>query len=65
VAGPLPQPGTPVQRDGTEVGTMRSGRDRVGLAVLRLDALDAPLGCGEARLTARIPGWMRLPERVG
>ncbi|HEY3846935.1 MAG TPA: folate-binding protein [Acetobacteraceae bacterium] len=65
VDGPLPEPGTPVLRDGTEAGTMRSGRDAMGLAVLRLDALDAALVCGEARLTARVPGWMRLPERVG
>jgi tRNA-modifying protein YgfZ len=65
VDGPLPEPGTLVQRDGIEVGTMRSGRDGIGLAVLRLDALNGPLACGEARLTARVPGWMRLPERVG
>jgi hypothetical protein len=65
VDGPLPEPGTPVQRDGTEVGTLRSGRDGSALAVLRLDALDAPLSCGEARLTARVPLWMRLPDRVG
>ena len=44
---------------------MRSGRDRLGLAVLRLDALGRPLVCGEARLTAHVPGWMRLPERAG
>jgi hypothetical protein len=65
VEGPLPEPGTPVQRDGIEVGTMRSGRDGMGLSVLRLDALNGPLACGEARLTARVPGWMQLLERVG
>ena len=65
VDGPLPPPGTPVLRDAAEVGTMRSGRDGMGLAVLRLDALDAALACGEARLTPRVPDWMRLPERVG
>ena len=65
VDGPLPAPGTPVLRDGIEVGTMRSGRGVTGLAVLRLDALDATLACGEARLAVRVPGWMRLPERVG
>jgi folate-binding protein YgfZ len=65
VDGPLPEPGTPALRDGTEVGTMRSGSDGVGLAVLRLDALEANLACGEALLSARVPGWMRLPERVG
>ena len=53
VDGALPAPGTPVLRDGAEVGTMRSGRDGSGLAVLRLEALDATLTCGEARLTAR------------
>jgi tRNA-modifying protein YgfZ len=64
VEGPLPEPGAPVLRGGTEIGTMRSGRDGIGLAVLRLDALGGPLACGEARLTALVPGWMRLPERV-
>ena len=32
IDGDLPSPGTPVLRDGSEVGTMRSGRDQ---AVLR------------------------------
>ncbi len=64
VDGPLPEPGTPVLRDGNEVGTMRSGRQAIGLAVLRLDALHAPLACGAARLTAWVPAWMRLPEAV-
>jgi folate-binding protein YgfZ len=64
VDGTLPEPGTPVLRDGVEVGTMRSGRDTTGLAVLRLDAMDAGLVCGDAKLTASVPGWMRLPERA-
>jgi folate-binding protein YgfZ len=64
VAGPLPAPGTPVLRDGTEVGTMRSGRDQCGLAVLRIDALRGTLSCGEATLTPRVPEWMVLPEPV-
>ncbi len=66
VDGKLPAPGTPVLRDGVEVGTMRSGRDALGLAVLRLEALRGDLAhglaCGEARLIPHIPGWMRLPE---
>jgi folate-binding protein YgfZ len=63
VTGPLPAPGTPVLRDGAEVGTMRSGREALGMAVLRVEALGAgPLACGEARLTPRVPAWMRLPE---
>jgi len=64
VAGPLPAPGTPVLQDGAEVGTMRSGRDALGLALLRLEALGGTLACGAARLTPRIPDWMRLPEPV-
>jgi tRNA-modifying protein YgfZ len=62
--GALPAPGTPVLRDGTEVGTMRSGLGQSGLAVLRIDALRDVLSCGEATLTPRVPGWMRLPEGV-
>lgn len=65
VDGPLPAPGTPILRNGTEVGTMRSGRDGAGLAVLRLDALDEALTCGAARLRAAVPAWLRLPERTG
>jgi folate-binding protein YgfZ len=62
VEGPLPDPGTPVWRDGQEVGTMRSGHGAAGLAMLRLDALgDGALACGEARLTPHVPTWMKLP----
>jgi tRNA-modifying protein YgfZ len=59
VDGPLPAPGTPVLRDGTEVGTMRSGREQLGLAVLRLDSLEAALTCGAATLAPRVPAWMQ------
>lgn len=63
VDGPLPAPGTPVLRDGAEVGTMRSGRDGLGLAMLRLEALEADrLTCGEAALTSRLPAWLSLPQ---
>jgi folate-binding protein YgfZ len=63
--GSLPAPGTPVLRDGREVGDMRSGADGLGLAMLRLEALGeggtAPLTAGEARLTPRLPSWIKLP----
>ncbi|MGH7091382.1 MAG: YgfZ/GcvT domain-containing protein, partial [Stellaceae bacterium] len=63
VEGPLPAPGTPVLLDGEEVGELRSGRDGIALAVLRLDAVaraeaGATLGAGAARLTPRRPNWM-------
>lgn len=61
VEGPLPAPGTPVLRAGAEVGTMRSGRDGSGLALLRLDAIGAgALACGDAVLHPAPPAWMRL-----
>jgi len=63
VEGAMPAPGTPVLRDGVEVGTMRSGRDGLGLALLRLGALEGPLACGEASLVPHVPGWMRLPAQ--
>ncbi|WP_428490917.1 YgfZ/GcvT domain-containing protein [Rhodopila sp.] len=62
VDGPLPVPGSPVLNSGVEIGTMRSGRDGIGLASLRMDSLAATLQCAGATLTPRIPGWMRLPE---
>lgn len=63
--GALPAPGTPVLRDGTEVGTLRSARGHRALALLRLDAFAGPLTCGDARLRVDVPSWMRLPEPAG
>jgi folate-binding protein YgfZ len=63
IEGAAPPPGTPVLREGAEVGTMRSARGRIGLAQLRLEAIGAAsLDCGEARLAPRPPAWMKLPE---
>ena len=61
VIGTLPEPGTHVLRDGQDVGTMRSGRDDRGLAIIRLDALAGRLSCGDARLEPDVPAWMVLP----
>jgi hypothetical protein len=62
VEGPMPERGTPVTRDGSEVGEMRSGQGRHGMALLRLAALSGELRCGEAVLRPRVPAWMKLPE---
>ncbi len=62
IEGPLPPPGSAIFRDGQDVGTMRSGRDSIGLASLRLDALEGSLRCGETVLTPHVPNWMRLPS---
>jgi folate-binding protein YgfZ len=59
VDGPLPPPGTPVMAGDQEAGEMRSGQGRLGLALLRLEALGEgkPLTAGAARLTPRKPRW--------
>jgi len=61
VEGAVPPPGTPVLRAGVEVGELRSGRDGLALALLRLDALDdGGLTVDGQPLTPRVPAWMRL-----
>ena len=60
IEGPSPAPGTPLFKDGVNVGTMRSSHDKTGLAVIRLDAIKATLICGDATLTPTVPPWMHL-----
>ena len=64
IDGPLPAPGTPVMAGDKEAGEMRSGIDRLGLAMLRLEHLDGPDGqrlrCGESNLTPHRPAWANL-----
>jgi hypothetical protein len=60
--GPVAPRGTPILRDGAEVGTMRSGAGRRGLAQIRLDAIGSALTCDGIALAVEIPSWMRLPE---
>jgi folate-binding protein YgfZ len=66
VDGPLPPPGTPILLDGQETGEMRSGRDGIALALLRLEAVATvaeagqALQAGEARLTPLKPEWARF-----
>ncbi|MFT9399286.1 YgfZ/GcvT domain-containing protein [Acetobacter sp.] len=55
---PLPPPGTPIFAEGSEVGTMRSSQDHVGLALLKLSAFDASLVADGHNLVARPPSWL-------
>ncbi len=63
IDGPAPEPGTPITRNGKEAGTLRSAVARdgksVGLALLRLDALEdsEPLKAGDAEVTPKKPDW--------
>ena len=61
VETPAPALGTPILAEGTEVGTLRSERGGIGLAMLRIDALGKPLIAGSSLVTPHIPVWMTLP----
>jgi len=67
IEGPVPAPGTAVGAGGAEAGEMRSASGDLGLALLRLDAVDralaegAALSAGAARLHPSKPGWFKLP----
>lgn len=64
IDGPLPPPGTPVMLGDAEAGEMRSGRDGLGLALLRLEAVaeaaGAPLTAGQAKLRPQKPDWAKF-----
>jgi hypothetical protein len=71
IEGPAPAPGTPVMLGNKEAGEMRTSLGNLGLAMIRLEALDeaggAALTAGEAKLTPRKPAWARFPavEKTG
>ncbi len=62
IDGPAPMPGTMVTADGRDAGEVRSSRDGQGLALLRLDAVDAgrTLVADAATLVPVRPDWMRV-----
>jgi folate-binding protein YgfZ len=60
VEGALPPPGTPVERNGKEVGEIRSGSGDRALAMLQLEAASGPLTVNGARLQAERPDWMQI-----
>jgi folate-binding protein YgfZ len=64
ITGAAPAPGTPITTEGREVGEMRSARDGLGLALLRLEAVggDRRLMAGDAATVPTRPDWMRLDE---
>jgi len=58
------EPGTDVMQDGKRVGDLRSVHGDIGLAMLRLGAIDAGSGlsAGDVTLTPTPPAWFQLPE---
>ena len=63
IDGPAPEPGAILTQDGREAGEMRSSRDGVGLALLRLEAVGhGKLAAGDTTIEPLTPAWMRLPD---
>jgi hypothetical protein len=65
INGENPAPGSPLLREGREVGTMRSanmsqGGAHHGMALVRLEALESALNSGDTTVTPVVPRWMRL-----
>src|SRR6266576_1302999 len=62
IEGPTLPPGTIVTLDGREIGEMRSSRDGLGLALLRIEPVreGKTLAADDATLVPLRPSWMRL-----
>lgn len=66
--GPAPEAGAAVSFEGKDAGEMRSARDGIGLALLRIEHADAAergegrLAAGETALSVRRPDWLPAPE---
>jgi len=61
IDGPTPEPGAILTVDGKEAGEMRSSRDGIGLALLRLEAVDKPgkLEASNTTIEPFRPNWMQ------
>jgi len=57
IEGPPPAPGTPLMRDGVEVGEIRSVQDGRGLALIRTDAVGNRLSAGSTAVVPQKPDW--------
>jgi tRNA-modifying protein YgfZ len=64
IDGPTPPPGTIVTANGREVGEIRSSRDGLGLALLRIEAVHQNQGMAadDAVIVPVKPDWMRFEE---
>ncbi len=60
IDGPAPGPGTPITLNDAGAGEMRSSSNGLGLALLRLEAMEkgGAFMCGAAKLTPSKPDWM-------
>lgn len=64
--GTIPEPGTIILKDGSDVGEVRSSRGRMGLGLIKIDAFatasSAQLLSLDQEITAHLPSWAKLPE---
>ena len=62
IDGAMPAPGAILEIDGKEAGEMRSSRDGIGIALLRLDAIQqgVPLSAESTAISPLRPSWMRI-----
>ena len=66
IEGTSPGTGALIYRGANEAGEMRSSQGDCGLALLKIEAVEAalaqkePLICGETRLWPSIPAWMKI-----
>ena len=65
IDGPLPEPGAPIDFNGADAGTIKSGAGDQAIALLRLQVVEdaraagAPLTSGAAKITPIEPAWMQ------
>jgi folate-binding protein YgfZ len=65
IDGPLPEPGAPIDFNGADAGTIKSGAGDRAIALLRLQVIEdaraagAPLTSGAAKITPIRPAWMQ------
>ena len=59
IDGDAPAPGTEITQDGKNAGELRSSAGEIGMALIRLEALenDSPLTAGAATLLPQKPDW--------
>jgi len=59
IDGDTPAPGTEITQDGKNAGELRSSSGDIGMALIRLEALekDTPLSAGSATLSPQKPDW--------
>ena len=64
--GALPPPGTPLEAQGRELGTLATGRNGIALALVRLDRVEDALGANALitatgqEITLKKPSWLQV-----